>query len=483
MIILAPEGKTYLPHQLKCIRYAMGGRGSIVADEMGLGKTIESIGVINATTQGVRNDVNVVIICPAFLKLNWHNELDAWMVNSCKVSVLSYHEADGMAKLIMNGEYGKQQQQFIDILIIDEAHYIKNPETQRAQNVERIALYAKRVLALTGTPMENRPIELWQLLKIVCGEKWNPNPRIGVAPSSVLSSDRKQWANEGPSFWEFAERYCDLRYVSYDLGHGRTKRALDFGGASNLEELGKRLRETCMVRRLKKDVLPDLPDIRRQLIVLESKANDADLFPNLSDETYYDVLSKLRTDKVVFSEWSRRRHDQALQKVDACLRFIGDALDESDKIVVFAHHTDVIARLASGIACEFRDNAYSVAITGATPMAEREKYVKAFQTDPMCRVIVGSLGAMGVGFNLSASQHVICVELDPVPGRMSQAESRPHRIGQKGSLLVQHLLANGSLCARMAKILVRKQAHISAVLDLGKATLTSEESSENGPLP
>ena len=119
----------------------------------------------------------------------------------------------------------------------------------------------------------------------------------------------KAFANEGPSFWTYAELYCDLHYRYFN-----NRKALDYGGASNLDELAKKLRETCMVRRLKKDVLPELPEKRRQLIVLESDADDSDLFPNLDDDSYFDVLDKLKADKVLFSVWSKRRHEQAMAK-------------------------------------------------------------------------------------------------------------------------------------------------------------------------
>ncbi len=475
MNIPAPPGLEYLPHQVKGIRYAMGARGTIFADEMGLGKTVEAIGVINATSGGVRNDLTVLIICPAFLRINWHNELATWMVNSCKVDVISYHEAGALALDARCHGFLKE----IDILIVDEAHYIKNPESNRTQDVEEIAQFAKRVLLLTGTPMENRPIELWPLLKIACPEQWNQSTDW---PIYAKTSDRKAFSNEGPSFWIYAERYCDLKYNHYASGGG-SRKALDYGGASNLDELGKRLRSTCMVRRLKRDVLLDLPEKRRQLIVLESKADDSDIFPNLDDDNYFDILQKLTVDKVLFSDWSKRRHEQGLAKVDSALRFIGDALDEVPKLIVFAHHKDVVAKLVAGLQAEIADDERVVSMTGDLQMMARQIAVDAFQKDPKVRVIVGTIGAMGVGWTLTAADYVIFVELDPVPGRMTQAEDRAHRIGQRKSILIQHLVSNGSLCARMARICVRKQAVLSKVLDFAGAELVYRESSENDGLP
>ncbi len=458
MNIPAPAGKQYLPYQLSGIRFALGARGTLIADEMGLGKTVQAIGVINASPGAY----HVLIVCPAGLKLNWHSELREWLVPSeSKVEVVSYHQAEEFAN--------EEERPPIDILIIDEAHYIKNPSSLRSQRIEKIAAKAKRVLLLTGTPLENRPVELWPLLKIVAPKAFdNPIHRFG----NISPEQKKSHPGEGPGFWEFAKRYCDLKRSK---PFGRKQRsAWDYSGSSNLDELRAKLRKTCMVRRLKKDVLAQLPAKRRQIILLPSKAENCRLAELLqkrgmgaipTEHNYNEFVALLTTDKVIFEEYSRIRHEQALAKVDHCLRFIGDALDESAKIIVFAHHADVIEKLHMGIDAEFTENAYSVVVTGKTPQSERGAAVKAFQNDPICRVFIGSIGAAGVGITLTAASHVIFCELDPVPGRLSQAEDRAHRIGQKDMVLVQHLVSDGSLCARMAKIAVKKQGIIHQALD------------------
>jgi SWI/SNF-related matrix-associated actin-dependent regulator 1 of chromatin subfamily A len=405
--------------------------------------------VINAT-KGM-----AVVVCPAGLKLNWANELASWLVEPRdKVVILSYHEAAKFANLV---------DLRMGVLVVDEAHYIKNPESQRSQVISALAEKAERVVLLTGTPMENRPVELWPLLKIVAPDKFDP-PHLRIGTISL--EQRKTHPGEGPGFWAFAARYCDLKTTSFKVGR-YWKNALDYSGASNLEELREKLRRTCMVRRLKADVLDQLPDKRRQIIVLPAPdaVDDTGYLEGLTFENYEETLSRLTADKVAFSEFSKKRHDQGLMKVDSCLRFIGDALDESDKIIVFAHHKDVIAKLASGIEAELPTGDYAVTVSGETHVADRGAAVKAFQGDKQCRVFIGSIGAAGVGITLTAASHVIFCELDPVPGKMSQAEDRAHRIGQKNSVLVQHLVMDRTLCARMAKIVVRKQAIIKEALD------------------
>lgn len=443
--IPAPPGKAYLPYQEKGIRYMLGGTGTILADEMGLGKTVQAIGTLNALQA-----LNVLIVCPAGLKLNWQNELAEWLVplpRGQAVHVASYHEAK---IYVEHPEW--------DLLIVDEAHYIKNPQAQRSQTIKALAKRAKRTILLTGTPIENRPIELWPLLQIACPEKWdppNPLPVKVMAPES-----RKTHPGEGPNFWEFARLYCDLKR-SYFPARGRQQSAWDFSGASNLDELRAKLRETCMVRRLKKDVLTELPEKTHQVIVLPSKGiDDSALFPEMTEENYDRIIRKLTADKAEFAEFSRKRHEQALAMLDEFIKFIEDQLDSSGKIVIFAHHTDVIEGLAEAL-----DPHNPVTIMGSTPMAERDGAVRRFQEDKGCRVFIGAIGAAGVGITLTAASHVIFVELDPVPGRMAQAADRVHRIGQREAVLIQYLVANRSLSARMAKILVKKQKVIGQALD------------------
>lgn len=452
MNIPAPPGKAYLPYQEKGIRFCLGARGTIIADEMGLGKTVQAIGVINAMVAQ-----RVFVICPKSLKHNWHNELDEWLTHRPAVLVVcTFGEA----------EYLKDSDIQWDVLIVDEAHFIKNPQSQRAQRVKHIAARTKaRILLLTGTPMESCPVEMWPLLQIACPEVWDPP--AAANPLMVMPKEKTGHPGTGPYFWSFATRYCDLKKTRFKVGR-RFRTTWDFSGASNLGELQKRLRETCMVRRLKKDVLPELPPKRRKLILLKGKITKADealsdRLGEVTEENYESVVKRLVADKVLFEEFSARRHEQALEKVHECIEIIENALDTTKKITVFAHHQDVIYTIVKAL--ESSSPGTTVSVTGKTHVADRGAAVKRFQEDPSCQIFVGSIGAAGVGITLTAASLVIFVELDPTPGRMTQAEDRAHRIGQRDMVLVWHLLLDGSICSRLAKILVKKQAVISAALD------------------
>jgi hypothetical protein len=161
---------------------------------------------------------------------------------------------------------------------------------------------------------------------------------------------------------------------------------------------------------------------------------------------------------VLFAEMSKVRHATAVAKLPQVIEYLHTALDDSeDKIVVMAHHHDVV----NAIAREFGDLA--VVLTGETN--DRQTPVDRFQNDPGCRLFIGSIRAAGVGITLTAASHVVFAELDWTPGNISQAEDRCHRIGQRESVLVQHLVLDGSLDARMAKVVVDKQEVIDQALD------------------
>lgn len=428
-------------------------RGSLLADEMGLGKSAEIVGVINElSAKQPLKFLRVVIICPAFLVQNWWNELGEWLSLYGRDAIISVVSYSSLHKLVANQ---------IDLLVLDEAHYVKNDKSKRTQQVKKLAKLSKRIIAASGTPIESRPVELWTILQIVCPETWDP--------AGKWKGVQKE-AGEGAGFFRFAKRFCDAKKVR----HGKSEASMhwDFTGASNLPELHEWLRKTCMVRRLKKDVLAELPNKRRQIIVLPSEnLGDDRLIPELSLLNYDECVKKLFSVKVLFQEYSIRRHEQGLAKVPQVAAFVKNALLESPKIVLFAHHRDVISQLATELA-EYNP----VITTGETHVADRGAAVRKFQNDPSVRLFIGSIGAAGVGITLTAASHVVFAELDPVPGKMTQAEDRLHRLGQTESVLVQHLVLNRTLDARLCKLLVRKQAVLSEALDFPHV---KEESAAN----
>lgn len=445
--IPSPPGLDYLPFQRAAIAYALGRPGTLLADEMGLGKTVEALGVVNADPSARR----VLIVCPASLKLNWARECERWLVGERSIGVAGKTFPAGADVVIVNyerlGKWAAELAGTWDVLVADECHYAKNRTAQRSKHL--YALEARRKLFLTGTPILNRPVEL--------------QPIAGALDPDTFGH-----------FWTFAKRYCHPM---------RTNFGWDLSGASHLGELHELLRGTIMVRRTKAEVLTELPPKRRQVIELsadglsslvqvEARAWDehtrrlAELRRRSGEARAAgkgagdEELRLLREGvNAAFGELSKLRHGTALAKVPLVVEHVKNALLASPKIVVFAHHRDVVSELAAA----FEDAA--VTLTGEDTPEARQAAVDRFQTDPTCALFVGSIRAAGLGLTLTASAHVVFAELDWVPANMTQAEDRTHRIGQRESVLVQHLVLQDSLDARMARMLIRKQRVLDEALD------------------
>ena len=429
---------------------------------MGLGKTIQAIGIINATPEIRR----VLIICPASLKINWKRELEKWLVRPMMVGIANgtFPETD---IVIINYELLAKHRAAIDAIqwdlaSIDEAHYLKNPKALRTRLVlgrwdkdpQKIVqpIRARARLFLTGTPLVNKPVELWPL----------------VQATNAAGMGRTGFLN-------FAKRYCDAKRVRVSS----TKTVWDFTGSSNLPELQERLRSSVMIRRLKQDVLDDLPAKRRQIMVMP--VSDPSLRATLEAEIKaYDSLEEapLSERTAAFTALSDLRHRTALAKVPLALDYIREVLESVEKLVVWAHHRDVVTALRDALA-----DYGAVSLTGEDSMPDRQAAVDRFQADKSCRVFVGSIQAAGVGLTLTAAQTAVFCELDWVPGNMSQAEDRLHRIGQRGSVLIQHLVLDDSLDARMARIVVEKQAVLDATLDNAVETSIANPTAFSENLP
>jgi Helicase conserved C-terminal domain len=297
-------------------------------------------------------------------------------------------------------------------------------------------------------------VELFPILQLVAPEVWDP---AGVVKGEA------RLAGEGAGFFRFAKRYCNAHKKIV----GRGKEAWDFSGASNLEELQDRLRETCMVRRLKKDVLAELPPKRRAIIPI-ADLDEEDESWDLDDFGDDLETAMKRVTSVPFKEISRTRHAQGKRKVKPALEHLARALAEGGesgkKIIVFAHHLDVLDGLQRGLVELLGEHAI-VGIRGDDAVDMRQAAVERFQTDPSVRVFLGSLKAAGVGLTLTAASHVVFVEGDWVPATMTQAEDRAHRIGQLESILVEILVLAGSLDEKMMRFVTEKQAVADLMLD------------------
>lgn len=438
-----------LDYQREGVKFLLSRDAAILGDEMGLGKTAQAIEVINQDPSAYR----VLIVCPASLKGNWIRELKTWLRVPLSVGLANGTIPWANITVINYDILHKHDwsQHAFDIAIFDECHYLKNGRARRTKH--GLSIKASRTIFLSGTPMVNRPIELYPLLKAIDPEKFN-------------------------SRWSFAKRYCALH---------QTRWGWDTSGSSNEAEL-HRLIKPYMLRRAKAEVLKDLPPKRRQIVELsgdpakiESAATAAikralvleQEIASLDKDkkAYAKAVAELgKARKEAHEHVMRVRHETALAKVPSVVEFVKNAVASSGAVVLFAHHRDVIGNLREGLA-EFKP----LVLTGDTPIKHRQGLVDAFQrANSPHRVFIGNIQAAGVGLTLTRASHVIFAELDWVPGVMTQAEDRCHRIGQMDFVLVQHLVLEKSLDASIARTLVRKQATLDRVLD-GKAPVAAEQ--------
>ena len=425
--IKSPEGLNYYPYQKAGIEFAIERDGTLIGDEMGLGKTIQAIGVMNAIDLAT-----VLIVVPASVKILWTTECKKWLVKHRNIKMIESGKdtfPENPDIVIINYDLLDKFKSSIhgriwSLAIFDECHKIKNPKAKRTKVALRIKAVKK--IALTGTPIPNKPVEL--------------QPVAGYLNEPAFGN-----------FFKFAYKYCAAHKIP--IGYGKT--AWDFTGASNLDQLQKRLRSTIMIRRLKKDVLQELPDKIRQVIVLGT-----DDFGSQLENEYAALADAAVTasNDIPFDKMSGVRHQMALQKVDHVVEHVS-AIDH--QVVVFAHHTDVIDGIKKGLE---KHGKKVVILTVKMNIKDRQKSIDLYQSKK-ADVFIGSIQASGVGITLTASSHVVFAEMDWVPANMQQAEDRCHRIGQKDSVLVQHIVVDGSIDSKMAKILVEKQKILDKSLD------------------
>lgn len=472
--IPAPEGLEYLPYQRAGIAYATQKPRVMIADEMGLGKTIQAIGTINALERDGQIKRRVLILCPASLRINWRRECEKWLVHpreaqivgkgkdvidpGCGLTIVNYD-------LIINAKILEQVRAVNWWMIVcDEAHVLKNTrgaaraqivlgyyqkadkEGDRGQNVPGLIQRCERAILLTGTPLPNgRPMEAFPALSTLAPEAFGNWFQFATR----YGGGQKEWNKwAGKEIWTFDPE--------------RTK--------ANLPELQRKMRAHCMVRRSKAQVLTDLPPKRHQLIPLAADgisrllSREAKVIGNYGEA----VSTLMRGDSLGFEELAAVRAELAEAKIPHVVEHLKDALDEQNddgtnanqKVIVFAHHHKVIDAIAAAFP------GMCAIVDGRTAMVDRQDAVDKFQ-DPKsrARIFLGQIQAAGVGLTLTASSLVVFAELSWVPGDNQQAEDRAHRIGQTNTVLVQHLVFDGSLDAHIAAELVSKAKRSSIALD------------------
>ena len=403
-----PKLRTYQSH---AVTWLSTRPKAFLALEQGLGKT-----AIAATEIGPGK---TLVVCPATLKLNWLVELKTWRPD-LKVQVIykasTAVDPDVDVWIVNYDIMGKVNFPKLSTLIADESHYLKSPSAQRTKNVVKLIKATPKVRLLSGTPVVNRPVELFSSLKAI----------------DALKLD----------YISYARRYC----AGWQTPWG----SFDASGASHLEELYEKL-SPFMLRMTKEEVLKELPAKAYRVIELDLP---------VSAEEKKLVKSQIALPKfsVPFEAISDILKLNAQRKLPLAIEHIENVLRSEQKVVVFAWHTDIIAQLAEAL----KDYGV-VTLTGSTPNAKRQESVLAFQRSDKDspRVFIGNIKAAGVGITLTASAYVVFVESTWTPADLHQAADRTHRIGQKRSVQVDILTISKSIDAIQLHKILDKTAVIT----------------------
>lgn len=438
-----------LKFQIDGIREMLARPGNILlADEMGLGKTVEVCGYINAI-----NPDRLLVGCPNNAKLIWKKHFEDLLIRKYDIEVAYTNLYMFGDCVIMNYEAITKwsdalKRQEWDIIIGDEGHYLKTPNAKRSRAF--YAIHGKKAILITGTPIVNYPYELFSLIHYLDRENWPEYGRFEAAFGS-RSSDR--------------------------LGR-------------NLNRLNAMLRATIMTRRLKKDVLAELPRKRRQIVEFEvpdeAKAlineekrlfqqftaghdmesvkwinalrNESDIAEG--DFDWAAIIEELKfTRKFAFEEMAKLAHLIGKAKVPLAIEHIENALEAREKVVVFGHHRGVLTTIYE----KFKPGSVLLLGGNRDQALTTQQAVDRFTEDEECRVFVAQV-SIAQGYSIKGSSTVIFIEEDWVPGTMTQAEDRAHGIGRGDadakSMLIQHLVFEDSLDTYKAKLTIKKQKSI-----------------------
>ena len=421
-----------LTHQKEAIQKLVENKKFILADDMGLGKTTSTI--IAALESGSKK---VLIICPATLKINWKREIENYSDKTVFIAEGKNFSTESDFVIInydiiknFHDTKKKDESQILasnfDLVIVDEAHYIKNATAQRTKLINDIVKKTERLWLLTGTPMTSRPIDYFNLLSL------------------VDSPVAKNWM-------AYAIRYC----AGYQFKVGNRK-VWNVMGSSNLEELRDRTLGLTL-RRLKENVL-DLPDKIITPVYLRLKSKQ---YEEVMGE-YYDWYDKNPEESksltVQFSKLTKVRQIIADEKIAQTIELAENILEQDKKVIIFCNFTDSLNKITEHF------GKAAVKLDGSMSKPERQHSVDEFQDNPKVKVFVGNIKAAGVGITLTSAEAVIMNDLSFLPSDHAQAEDRAYRYGQKNNVLVYYPIFENTIEGVIYDILNNKKQVIATVM-------------------
>lgn len=440
-------------YQKEGIRYGLDHKRILIGDAPGLGKTIQSIGIVDTA-----NAYPCLVICPSSLKINWQREFTKFTNKSAivldnnvrttwgyllsmgvhQVAVVNYEslrkyfvwdiKGDGKSFRLKDVVFNPQINVFKSI-IIDESHRVKDPSAQQTIFTKGLSTGKEWCILLSGTPVVNRPEDL-------------------IAQLSIMGR-----LNEFGGRAKFVADYCT---------DPKDKKAEP---AVPLSELSKQLYSTCMIRREKSKVLPQLPDKTRVDLYVEISNNNeynlasedlAQYLREYTECTDRDIRRKMRMEALV--KFMTLRALATKGKVAQAIDFIRTFLANGKKLIVFCSLHEIVDELLKA----FPD---AVTVTGRDSATDKQSAVDQFQTNPDVNLIICSIKAAGVGLTLTASSDVAFVELAWTFADCAQCEDRAHRIGQKDNVTCYYLLGRGTIDSTIYNLIHRKKSIANEIMN------------------
>ena len=423
---------TPYPYQWEGIRFFEDALGRCFCwDTPGCGKSLQAL-AYTAIHPELRP---VLVICPASLKINWKKEArmhigqDAIVLCGTKphpiswpgIYIINYDIVSHWVDTILAADF--------KILIADECHALRNLKAKRTKACKRLSMHIPHFLGLTGTPISNRPAELFSLLNIM-------NPALF------------------PSWFSYINKYCNVKRMPWGM---------DYSGSSNLEELHEIIKP-YYIRRKKEDVLKDLPEKQRFTVPVEISNRKE------YDKAQADFLRWLERVKPEKMDAARRaeslvklatlRNLVVQGKMDAIHEWVDNYLESDKKLILFMCHVEPLHEIYQ------KHKKHSVMIDGSVSMKKRDAAVVAFQNDPKIRLFCGNIIAAGEGLTLTAADTVVFGELSYVPKDHEQGECRHHRIGQTSdSVQCYYIIADNTLEEKVCSMLHSKMQIVDQILD------------------
>ncbi|XP_024531873.1 SWI/SNF-related matrix-associated actin-dependent regulator of chromatin subfamily A-like protein 1 homolog isoform X1 [Selaginella moellendorffii] len=445
-----------MPFQQEGVQFALhhGGR-ALIADEMGLGKSVQAIAVVSC----LRDYWPVLVIVPSSLRIHWATMLKTWLeIRSCDITIVLSQgtgssqgytiahsqgkkvlQLGGLFNIISYDMVSKLPVDNFKVVIADESHYIKNAQAKRTNACVPIIQKAKYAVLLTGTPALSRPVELFKQLE-------------ALQPS--VYSD----------FHEYGQRYCSGSHFGI------------YQGASNREELHALLKSTVMIRRLKNDVLSELPEKCREQVFLSLDMKSTRQLRALINELK-SIREKMQNSTESETEKLKREEkvlitkiyaESAVVKVPAVQDYLSTMLETNCKFLVFAHHHTMVNGIDEHLK---KKNVEFIRIDGDTSPVIRQSMVDKFQNNEKVRAAVLSIRAAGLGLTLTSASTVIFAEMTWTPGDLIQAEDRAHRIGQRSSVNIYYLHAPDTIDDFIWETIHRKLGNLGQVLNGREETM------------